>query len=156
MHLENSQLKPGKKPSKNPQNACIYLLTLIASCSIFEAAAADWTSISKTKQNEMLVDMDSYNESAGIPYITAKTVFLMPQNYRKNALRFSYTESHSTTQFNCALHTFKTNATQFFDVNKKLVGSEKGDDSFKPITAGSKDASLESLVCQVHKMVGGN
>ncbi|MES2580864.1 MAG: surface-adhesin E family protein [Pseudomonadota bacterium] len=156
MHLENSPAKTTLKLSKRPKNAGTYLLAAISCCTIFEAAAADWTSISKTKQNEMLVDMDSYNESAGIPYITAKTVFLMPQNYRKNAFKFSYKESHSTSQFNCALHTFKTNATQFFDANKKLVGSEKGDDSFKPIVAGSKDASLESLVCQVHKMVGGN
>jgi hypothetical protein len=156
MYLENSPFKSDRKPSKIPQKACIYLLTLSAICTISEAAAADWTSISKTKQDEILVDMDSYNESAGIPYVNTKTLFVKPQNYRKNALKFSYTESHSTTQFNCALHKFKTNATQFFDQNKKLVGSEKGDDSFKPITAGSKDTSLESLVCQVHKMVGGN
>lgn len=156
MHLQNSLLKPMPKSSKNHQNACVYLLAIISCCSIFEATAADWTSISKTNQDEMLVDMDSYNESAGMPYITAKTVFLKPQNYRKNALKFSYIESHATTQFNCALHTFRNHSTQFYDANIKLIGHTKGDDSFKPIVVGSKDAALESLICQVHKMVGGN
>lgn len=156
MHLENSPVKTTLTLSKRPTNAGIYLLAAISCCTVLEAVAADWMSISKTKQDEMLVDMDSYNESAGMPYITAKTVFLTPQNYRKNALKFSYAESHFTSQFNCTLHTFKNNSMQFYDINKKLVGSEKGDSSFKPIIAGSKDASLESLVCQVHKMVGGH
>ncbi|WP_047540457.1 surface-adhesin E family protein [Methylotenera versatilis] len=156
MHLENESIAPMLKPRKSVQKACIYILSFLSFCTALEAVAADWTSISKTKQEEMLVDMDSYNESAGMPYITTKTLFLKPQNYRKNALKFIYSESHSTTQFNCALHTFKTNAMQFFDANKKLVGSEIGDDFFKPVAANSKDAALESLVCQVHKMVGGN
>jgi hypothetical protein len=138
------------------RRACMHALGIVLCCTAFEAAAADWTSISKTKQDEVLVDMDSYNESAGIPYISTKTLYVKPQNYRKNALKFSYSESHSNTQFNCRAHTYKINATQFYSANKKLVGSEKGDISFKPVTAGSKDAALASLVCQVHQMVGGN
>lgn len=156
MHLKSSLLKAVPNRFKSPLKACICLLSVITCCSVLEVSAADWTSISKTKQDEVLVDMDSYNELAGIPYISTKTQFVNPQNYRKNALTFSYTESHSTSQFKCAQHTMKINATQFFDANKKHVGSEKGDDVFKPVFAGSKDAALESLVCQVHKMVGGH
>lgn len=145
-----------KKPSSNLQKACIYLLVAGLCCNNLLAAAADWTSISKTNQDEMLVDMDSYNETAGLPYISTKTLFVQPQNYRKNGFKFSYRESHTTSQFNCSQHTVKNSAKQFFDAHKKLVGSEKDDDAFKPIVASSKDSSLESLVCQVHKMVGGH
>lgn len=139
-----------------PRRACMHAVAIVLCCSISEVIAADWTSISKTKQDELLVDMDSYNESAGIPYISTKTLYVKPQNYRNKVSKFSYSESHSTTQFNCSAHTYKINSTQFYSANKKLVGSEKGDISFKPIIAGSKDAALESLVCQVHKMVGDN
>ncbi len=156
MHLKSSLINAPPKTVKTRQKAYVCLLPLMISCSIFEASAADWTSISKTKQEEVLVDMDSYNESAGMPYISTKTLFAKPQNYRKNALHFSFIESHSTSQFNCTQHTIKTNAIQFFDASKKLVSSEKGDAAFKPVIAGSKDAVLESLVCQVHKMVGGH
>ena len=152
MHTQNHRLKTRKLLFTSARNACIYLL---AAASL-EAVAADWTSISKTKQDEVLVDMDSYNESAGIPYISTKTLYVKPQNYRKISPKFSYSESHSTTQFNCSAHTYKINSAQFYSANKKLVGSDKGDISFKPIIAGTKDAELASLVCQVHKMVGGN
>lgn len=91
-----------------------------------------------------------------MPYISTKTQFIKPQNYHKDALTFSYVESQSTSQFNCTQHSIKTHTTQFFDANKKLVGNQKADAAFKPVVAGSKDAALESLVCQVHKMVGGH
>ena len=149
-------MKPRNLLYKSPRRACMLAAGIFFGCTTFGALAADWTSISKTKQDEVLVDMDSYNESAGIPYISTKTLYVKPQNYRKNALKFSYSESHSTTQFNCSAHTYKINSTQFYSANKKLVGREKGDISFKPVTVGSKHAALESLVCQVHQMVGGN
>jgi len=156
MNPQNKYLKSKINPSISAQKAYRYLFAAALCCSSLQAIAADWTSISKTNKAEMLVDMDSYNEKDGQPYISTKTLFTQPQNYRNNSLKFSYRESHSTSQFNCTQHTVKNSATQFFDVNKKLVGSEKGDAAFKPVIAGSKDAALESLVCQVHKMVGGN
>ena len=156
MYPKNKRLKCEIKSSISAQKAYRYLLAATLCCNSLQAIAADWTSINKTKQAEMLVDMDSYNETDGLPYISTKTLFTQPQNYRNNSLKFSYRESHSTSQFNCTQHTVKNSVKQFVDVTKKLVGSEKGDDSFKPVVAGSKDAALESLVCQVHKMVGGN
>ena len=156
MHTKNNRLKFKLNLNVNTQKAYRYLLAAILCCSSIQAISADWTSINKTKQAEMLVDMDSYNETDGLPYISTKTLFVQPQNYRKNVVKFSYKESHTTSQFNCTEHTVNNSATQFFDVNKKLVGNEKGDAFFKPVVAGSKDAALESLVCQVHKMVGGS
>ena len=154
MHQQYTGLKSKLKPTVCAQKAYRYLLAAILCCGSLQVIAADWTSISKTKHAKILVDMDSYNETDGLPYISTKTLFIQPQNYRKNGLKFSYKESHSTSQFNCTEHTVKNSTTQFF-TQQKLVGSEKGDNAFKPIIAGSKEASLESLVCQVHKMVGG-
>lgn len=131
------------------------LLGAVLCSTVIQAVAADWTIISKTKQEEVLVDMDSYNSAAGIPYISSKTLFVRPQTYRNGALHFRYTAIETTTQFNCAAHTYKNNASQFYNVNKTLVGRENGDSSFKPITSGSKQAAVASLVCQVHQMVGG-
>jgi len=155
MYLIIKRLKTKPKSNVNALKAYGYLLAALLCCSSLPAIAADWTSISKTKQAEMLVDMDSYNELDGLPYISTKTLFVQPKNYRKNALKFSYNESNTTSHFNCNERTVKNSATQFFS-HQKLVGSEKGDNLFKPVIAGSKDASLASLVCQVHKMVGGN
>ena len=156
MHPEKNLLILMPQPSVGVLKACIYLLAAVTCCNVLQADAADWTTISKTKQHEMLVDMDSYNETDGMPYISTKTLFTKPQSYRKNALKFSYKESHVTSQFNCTQHTVKNSAKQFVDVHKKLIGSEQGDNAFKPVVAGSKDAALESLVCQVHQMVGGH
>ncbi len=138
-------------------NKYLFIHIVISSLSLItlEASAADWTSISKTKEYEMLVDMDSYNESEGHPYITTKTIFKKLQNYHYKQSYFTYLENHSITQFNCALHTSRNTMTRFYDKKNNLTGSEKVNNEFKPVVVGSTNASLEGLICQVHKMVGG-
>jgi hypothetical protein len=134
-----------------------YLNTVIvlSLCTSIEANAADWTPIKKNKAYELLVDMDSYNESEGLPFITAKTVFNGSKNFELNGKKGSYIEEHSTSQFNCKLHTYKVLETHFYKPKNKLVGNQKGFKLFKPLENGSDNASIASLVCQVHKMVGG-
>jgi hypothetical protein len=121
----------------------------------FEALSADWTTIKKTKEYELLVDMDSYNESAGLPFITSKTVFNKPKGYASNGKNVLYIKEVSTSLFNCKLHTYKVLVTHFFQQNK-LLSSKKGVTSFEPIEKGSDHAAISSLVCQVHQMVGGS
>lgn len=136
--------------------ACLYLSTSMFVSAGIQVFAADWASIIQEKESEILVDMDSYNEKNGIPYINTKTIYLKSQNHVKNAQNLKYSESHSTSQFNCATQTYKKNSIRLYDSNKKLLLSENGDALFKPIVAGSKDAQIGRLVCQVHKMVGGH
>src|SRR5687768_5996142 len=110
MHPKNKRFKYRINTSISAQKAYNYLLAATLCVSSLQAIAADWTSISKTNQAEMLVDMDSYNETLdnemhALPYISTKTLFVQPQNYRKNALKFSYRESRTSSQFNCTEHT---------------------------------------------------
>jgi hypothetical protein len=116
--------------------------------------AADWASIKKTKDYELLVDMDSYNETNQLPYITAKTVYKYPKDGLLNSKKIIYLEEHSTTQFNCKLQLYKTLETRYF--NNKLLATNKPFSSFQPLKRGSDHAATASLVCQVHKMLGGS
>ncbi|HYN55451.1 MAG TPA: surface-adhesin E family protein [Methylotenera sp.] len=133
-----------------------YLINFFALSMLvsFDAMSADWTSIKKTNEYELLVDMDSYNESAGLPFITTKTILNKPKGNALNGKNLLYIEEVSTSLFNCKLHAYKVLVTHFFQHNK-LVGSKKGVMPFEPLEKGSNNASISSLVCQVHQMVGG-
>jgi hypothetical protein len=130
----------------------ILALTLFTSFNTF---ATDWATIKKTNKYELLVDMDSYNESAGLPFITTKTIFNIPINRQINGKNLSYIEEHSISQFNCSTHTYKIFESHFFKPKNKLILSGKGMESFKTLEKGSDMASISSLVCQVHQMVSG-
>lgn len=130
----------------------LFLLSMLIS---FDVMSADWTSIKKAKEYELLVDMDSYNESTGLPFITTKTVFSKPKGYASNGKNLMYIKEVSTSLFNCKLHTYKVLVTHFLQQNNQLVSSKKGVMLFAPLEKGSDHASVSSLVCQVHQMVGG-
>lgn len=130
-------------------------LLMLVLLSSFDTSAADWASIKKTKNYELLVDMDSYNESAGLPFITAKTIFNSPKSYALNGKKLSYIEELSTSQFDCKLHTYKVLETHFYKQKNKLAGSQKSVSPFILLEKNSDSASIASLVCQVHQMVGG-
>lgn len=118
--------------------------------------AADWTSIKKSKDYELLVDMDSYNETDGLPLITAKYVFNKPKNPVIDSTKIGLNEEHVTTQFNCKLQLYKTLATHYFKRKGELLETKNGEGSFNPIKKESDNAIIASLVCQVHQMLGGS
>ena len=117
--------------------------------------AADWTTIKKTKDYELFVDMDSYNEADGLPFITAKYTFYKPKNLVTGNTKVAFVEEHETTQFNCKTRMYKTLETNFYKSKGVLVRFLKSDDSFKSIKKNSDNATIASLVCQVHQMLGG-
>lgn len=123
-------------------------------CTNNPSFAADWASIKKTNEYELLVDMDSYNQTNHLPYITAKTVYKVPKNGLMNSKKITYLEEHATTQFNCKLQLYKTLETRYF--KNKLLATNKPKNSFQPLTPGSDHETTASLVCQVHKMLGGS
>jgi hypothetical protein len=116
--------------------------------------AADWATIKKAKDYELLVDMDSYNETNYLPFITAKTVYKYPKNRLLNSKKIIYLEEHSTTQFNCKLQLYKTLEIRYF--KNKLLATTNPLSSFQPLKRGSDHEATASLVCQVHKMLGGS
>ncbi len=140
-----------KKLNKNKILAYSYGLILCASSASF---AADWASIKNTKDYELLVDMDSYNETNHLPYITAKTVYKYPKNVLLNSKKIVYVEELSTNQFNCKLQLYKPLETRYF--NNILLATNKPQSSFVPLKPGSDHATIASLVCQVHKMLSGS
>ena len=141
-----------KKHSKYRTLEPILGLLLCTSTQIY---AADWESIKKTKDYELLVDMDSYNVADGLPLITAKTVFTSSKSLVLNNKKMVFTKELSTKQFNCKLQSYKQLETRFLNKKNVLIWSEIGVKSFEPIALGSNNATISSLVCQVHKMLGG-
>lgn len=129
---------------------CMALIT-----SVHHVLAADWESIAQTASYEMLVDIDSFNVEAGHPYMTANTVYKTTQTYDGHGVKFNYLTKHTTTQFNCQAHTYKQLKTLYYNANQRVVGHTKAQAQFNKIIPNSTMATLESLVCQVHKMVGG-
>lgn len=126
-------------------------LTLI-SCNSY---AVDWTTIKKIKDYELLVDMDSYNETNGLPFITTKFIFNKAKSLDLDKTKIVFIEEHATSQFNCKLKTYKVLETHFFKNKGVLIKSLKSNDSFKPIRKDTDNATIASLVCQVHQMLGG-
>lgn len=119
------------------------------------ANAVDWSNVIKNQDANISVDMDSYDEAKGYPSIITKTRFTKPQTINVNAKKVSYLEQRAMPQFNCSSHQIKIPAIDMFDKHGKKVATDVSKNQFAPITGGSIDAQLESLVCQVHKMVGG-
>lgn len=140
-----------KSINKNNILVCSCILIL---CTGSPSFAADWDLIKKTEDYEFLVDMDSYNETNNLPYISTKTVYMQPKNGLINNKKITYLEEHSTTQFNCKLQQYKTLETHYF--KNKLLFTNKPISTFQPLKPGSDYATIASLVCQVHKILGGS
>ncbi len=122
---------------------------------ISSAHAVDWSNVIKNQDANIAVDMDSYDEAKGYPSIITKTRFTKPQTIDVNAKKVIYIEQRAMPQFNCNTHQIKTPTIDMFDKHGKKVTTDTSKNLFTPVMAGSVDAQLESLVCQVHKMVGG-
>lgn len=118
--------------------------------------AVDWSTIKKTKDYELLVDMDSYNETDGTPFITTKYAFYKPKKLVTENTKIEFIEEHVTSLFNCKAQSYKTLESHLFKSKGVLVKSFKNDVSFKPIKKGSDNETIASLVCQVHQMLGGS
>ena len=130
------------------------ILLVLLSFNII-AHAVDWSTVIKSKDAIIAVDMDSYDETNGYPAIITRTKFTKAQTTELNAKKVSYIEQRAMPQFNCSTHQIKTTKLYLFDKQGKKVAAVLNKDQFSQVIADSNDAQLESLVCQVHKMVGG-
>lgn len=119
------------------------------------AYAVDWSTVIKNKDAIIAVDMDSYDETSGYPAIITRTKFTKAQTTELNTKKVSYMEQRAMPQFNCSSHQIKTTKLYLFDQKGKKIATILNKDQFSLVIADSSDAQLESLVCQVHKMVGG-
>jgi hypothetical protein len=131
------------------------IATGIFAFACVSANAADWTSIKKTTDHELWVDMDSYNESGGLPYITAKTVYKKPKMLAVKGIQLHYLEVHTKNQYDCKKLASKVLETRLYDAKNKLIDTKASVKAFEQIKSGSDDAIVASLTCQVYKMLGG-
>lgn len=117
--------------------------------------AADWETIITTSDYDVIVDLDAYNVLDGLPFITSNTRYKTTQPFHVRSVQFAYIQKHITMQFDCDAHTYKHLKTVYFNQQMQLVGRAKAQTNFYAVQPNTTVASLESLVCQVHKMVGG-
>jgi hypothetical protein len=131
------------------------LIGMLCLLTAFDALAVDWSSVIKTQDTEVLVDMDSYSSAAGLPYISTQSKFKTEQTYYHQQTTWLYLRKTSRAQFNCAQHTVRNLAVTFYSASNQRLGREKENKTFEKVDPGSVNQQLESLVCQVYKMVGG-
>lgn len=132
--------------------AVIGLFCLLAAV---DARATDWSSVIQSPESEVLVDMDSYSSAAGLPLISTQTKFKSAQTYRQQQTTWHYLRTTSQAQFNCTQHSVRNVDIAFYNAQDQLLGHKKGNKAFEKVQPNSVNQQLESLVCEVYKMVGG-
>lgn len=123
---------------------------IIMLLKIEQGWAADWEKILDRGNNTIYVDLDSYYTSNGYPSILIRSV---PRQIGNAADRTSakLTPPIVRFQFNCKQHLVRT-----VERGSEQAGSKKNlMMQFRPIAAQTLEQEIESLVCQVNKMVGG-
>jgi hypothetical protein len=118
--------------------------------SFGHAYATEWERIIDKPSDMIFVDLDSYSSKNGYPSMLIKTVSKSAVHHlNKNSLK-PETKIYRA-QFDCAQHLVKK-----MEANKNVLAPvEYSSNQFKPVLPQSLDQEIESLVCQVHKMVGG-
>jgi len=129
----------------------IALLALVAT----NANAEDWTGIIKDDAHEVLVDIDSYNVSQNLPYLTAKTVYQEVQTFSLPSESIQYFTSVTTLQFNCKRPLYRAKMIQLLDKRSKLIDTIKINSGFNQLSKNTDTFAIGQLTCQVHQMLGG-
>jgi len=129
------------------------------------ACAEDWSSIIKKTDYEIFVDIDSYNVSDGLPWITIKTLYKKQQSTQikvaeKNdkkakAFPINFFSVMQLQQFNCKSPFFRTKYAHYFQKNGKLIAKDNTLTTFQSIAPNSDVFAVGQLTCQVHQMLGG-
>lgn len=120
------------------------------------ALAEDWSSIITKPDYEIQVDLDSYKMMDGYPSIVTKTIFNDVQESTIASNKVAYNYQVENTQFNCKEPRYKVTQATFYDAEDKALGASPTQTKFNRIENGSDAFSVGQLVCQVHRMVGGN
>lgn len=117
--------------------------------------ALEWSSIIKTIDYEILVDIDSYKVLAGKPYMTTKTIYKAPQTYLANPKSVQYLARLEEMQFNCQEPEFKQLSVALLGAGENVLYRNQEASQFVPIPYGTDTFSIGQLTCQVHQMLGG-
>lgn len=140
---------------KNRKLSIVFLGANILISYSIQSLAEEWSSIIKKSEYEIFVDIDSYNQENGWPYMTTKTVYKKPQLLPKSALSKTYITQVTQWQFNCKNPVYLTRSSAFYDQKNQAIGHAAPMKNFQAIPAKSDIFSIGQLTCQVHQMVGG-
>lgn len=120
-----------------------------------QLVAEEWSSIIKKSEYEIFVDIDSYNQENGWPFMTTKTVYKAPQLLNKKPSSNTYISHVAEWQFNCKNPVYRMRFSKLLDQKNKVIGQQTPMKNFQTIPAGSDIFAIGQLTCQVHQMVGG-
>jgi hypothetical protein len=115
----------------------------------------EWSSIIKKDGYEIFVDIDSYNQENGWPYMNTNTVYKKPQALNKTSPSKTYMSHVLQLQFNCKNPVYRSLSSTFYDSQHQAIGRVTPMKNFQAIPANSDIFSIGQLTCQVHQMVGG-
>lgn len=142
--------------------AVLCLITLSNLMFIRGAHAVDWEHIIDTQDGKVYVDLDSYDDDDMYSRITTRTSYKSPQSAsahddkssNKSMSKKSYSSKMVTAQFDCKQHTISILSVVLMDKQGKFVARETPAAHSSPVT-DKTDQGVETLVCQVRKMVKG-
>lgn len=143
-----------KKTKISIKNKWLKTTLLASTLTTYPAYAEDWSQISNQNGVATYVDMDSYNEKGGLPFIDTKNVYKTAQTQVNQGKKLTFYKNVQTTQFNCTTHTYRVLKNQLFDKSGLVIYKEKSQSEFSFSEKNVFYKNLETLVCQVHRMVG--
>jgi hypothetical protein len=124
--------------------------TMIMLLQIGLVSAADWEKILDRSKDTIYVDLDSYATSDGHPSILIKSI-PKPTGMNADANAAKLAVKTDRFQFDCNQHQVR----KITHNNEPLDSRKNSMMQFRPVAPNSLDQEIESLVCQVNKMVGG-
>ncbi len=129
-------------------------MVLLLSTSL--TLAEEWESIIKDDDHEVFVDIDSYNVTDGLPYLIARTVYEMPQQFSIPNKKITYSTSIATFQFNCIDPLYRIRSIQLLDKKGNLLDTIKISGGLQKINPNTDEFSIGQLTCSVHQMLSGS
>lgn len=124
--------------------------TMIILLHIGLASAADWEKILDRSKDTIYVDLDSFATTDGYPSILIKSI-PKPAGMNVDANAAKLSVKTDRFQFDCNQHQVR----KITHNNEPLDSRKNSMMQFRPVAPNSLDQEIESLVCQVNKMVGG-
>jgi hypothetical protein len=130
------------------------LLALVLQTATTLSFSAEWDQIIKTDQYYIEVDIDTYATIDQLPTITTRTVYKTPQKM-PNQSGVVYYKKLRTVQCDCNRDKIKDIEVKFLDAYNHTIRRDISS-VFKAVNTDNHNREIASLVCQVHKMLGGN
>lgn len=116
------------------------ILSILCLLTSMCASAVEWEKILSDNKEVTYVDTDSFMQNNNMPSLIVKTLRADNPKQQKEFARY---------EFICAKHLYRV-----IDAKDKRL--QLSNQAFYAVPSNSKVAQIESLSCQIHRMVGGS